>query len=188
MDSRRQKLRRISALAAHNPREFARRARVRLTEKLSLAAASAKSVLRTQLQRTIEERRTRAALSHHFTLHGQPVPEVSFQLTGDLPFGYDASFERHGNGLQILVSSASPEFSVPWLRHRVPCFTYWLAISPPGVRRLTVTLGDGNCPMSGQFAPSTNLNRVTAIPDPYFFDSNAFARFRSVSLHEAPAW
>lgn len=188
VDSRRKKLRRISALALQNPREFTRRAKLRIERSFLAATAAAKRALKTKIDLKGEHRKTRAAFLHHFGLHGQRVPELSFGLTRDLPFGYDTSIEREGDRFRILVSTASPELSLNWLKHRMPCYAYWLAVSPPDVRRLTVTLGDGDTAMSSQFAPSTNLKHVTAIPDPYFFENNAFARFRETSLHEAPAW
>lgn len=188
MDSRKQKLRRISTLAVQDPREFARRVKVRISAEVATASAAASRALSAKVDLKLEQRKTRAAFLYHFGRHGQPAPELSFGLTRDLPFGFDVSIERDGNRFRILISSVSPEFSLQWLKHRVPCYAYWLAVSPPEVRRVTVTLGDGNNPMSGQFAPSTNLERITAIPDPYFFENNAFAMFRDVSMHEAPAW
>jgi len=188
VDSRRQRFRRLSTLALQDPGEFAQRVKLRIDDTLSRATEAAGRALSTQVDLRVEGRKTSAAFSYHFGRHGQRVPGLSFGLTGDLPFGYDASIERDGSRFRILVSAASPERSVRNLRHRIPCYAYWLAVSPPEVQRMTVTLGDGDHPMSGQFAPSTNLKRVTAIPDPYFFENNAFDRFREVSLHQATAW
>ena len=192
MESRGQKFRRLLRLAASDPRELVRRGKVRTQKALWVVNGALRrpevSAGAQQPGFQVEYLKATGALHHHFTLHDQRVPELSFEFTAELPFGYDAALERDGRRLRVLLSSAAPEISVPWLKHRLPCYAYWLAATPSDVKRLTVTMSDGNHPMSGKFAPSTNLQRVIAIPDPYFFESSGFARFREVSERDSPAW
>lgn len=175
---------RLIGLAMRDPGRVAGRGVGLLGRKLWSTAG----VARRRLWRGAEYQRASFLTRQHFALHEQPAPQLSFSLTSELPFGYDAVIERDGGRFRVLVSSASPQESVLWLKYRLPCYAYWLAVAPPEVRRITVTLSDGNNPMSGRFSPSTNLQQVTAIPDPYFFEHNAFARFREVLERQGSAW
>jgi hypothetical protein len=131
---------------------------------------------------------TSTEFRERFAREGMAAPEFSFEFSSDLPFAYDSAIERDGNRLRLIFSASAPHIALGHARHRMPCYAYWLALTEPSVRRLTVTLADGNNPIAGRFAPSTNLSRVTALPDPYFFMNRGFESLRSVADRENTAW
>lgn len=56
-----------------------------------------------------------------------------------------------------------------------------------GAREMIVTLSDGNMPGTYRFSPSTPYHDVVAIPDPYFFRDNGYARADKV-WRDGPDW
>lgn len=131
---------------------------------------------------------TRIEFRERFAREGLAAPDITFEFSAELPFAYDSAIERDGHRLRLIFSASAPHIPIGQAPHRMPCYAYWLTLTAPSVRRLTVTMSDGNNPIAGRFAPSTNLSRVTPLPDPYFFANRGFAALRTVAERETTAW
>lgn len=139
-------------------------------------------------RRLLLERRVAAAVAAKLGGRVERMPVVRLHLAETCRYGFDVLIHRDGREIVIEL----PLINAGSLWHKAaqlgPAYVYWLLACPPEVRTLSVTLSDGDRPGEHRFAPSTNQPHVTPIPDPYYFDTAGFSRWRRRAADQALPW
>ncbi|WP_223217218.1 glycosyl transferase family 90 [Rhizobium cauense] len=87
----------------------------------------------------------------------------------------DVLIERRGQQLTLVLESAATRWFSGYMRYKVCAFAYWLSLSSPEVRQITVNASDGETVSNARFAASVRLRHHVGLPDPHFFQNNGFA-------------
>lgn len=113
--------------------------------------------------------------------------QVRVDLLGEDGWPNDYEIEREAGGYLITLPAAAQRRFVVGSRHFLRAYLYWMDLTGPEVRRITVNGSDGDRPSKAMFAASAAPGWAIPIPDPHFWLYEGFKaeRERAASL---PDW
>ena len=157
-----------------------RRVRAHLQRlRISAIAAAQRQDLRTRAVRA-----AKTGLRH--VLENPPPLKVDLDPT--MPFAHDAVLSREGKGVVVSLSAHNPALTAIYGPPRLAAYLYWLLHCDEEVRRISVTLSDGDRASGAIFSPSTFLPDVVAVPDPIFFNTRGYRRERTMGIYSGIPW
>jgi hypothetical protein len=113
--------------------------------------------------------------------------KVRVDLLGTDGWPNDFKIERENAGYLVTLPAAAQRRFVVGSRHFLRAYLYWMDLTGPEIRRMTVNGSDGDRPSKARFAPSAPPGRQVPIPDPHFWLYEGFKAERERAAH-APDW
>jgi hypothetical protein len=115
-------------------------------------------------------------------------PAIAVRITDRILHKYDAVITRDADGYDIECSTLGDRSQFQKVAQHAATHLYWLMNCPPEVRRMSVTISDGDQSSWAKYSPSTNQAHQVAVPDPYFFDYDGYAWARAWAEESAVPW
>jgi glycosyl transferase family 90 len=112
--------------------------------------------------------------------------KVRVNLLGD-GWPNDFEIERESESYLVTLPAAAQRRFVVGSRHFLRAYFYWMDLTGPNVRRITVNGSDGDRPSRAIFAASAPPGRQVPIPDPHFWRYEGFKAERERAAI-APEW
>lgn len=113
--------------------------------------------------------------------------KVQVDLLGTEGWPNDFKIEREDGSYLITLPAAAQRRFVVGSRHFLRAYLYWMDLTGPDVRRMTVNGSDGDRPSKAVFAASAPPGHQVPIPDPHFWLYEGFKVERERATH-APDW
>ncbi|WP_299351579.1 glycosyl transferase family 90 [uncultured Shimia sp.] len=122
---------------------------------------------------------------------GSPMPQIRVRHSDEFTIPWDVVIEPNGSGFDVvygtaLLNSHHNQFSNTIAK--VTPALYARMLSSDDVGRIVVNLSDGDYYGQAGFMYCTNWDRITPLPDWYFFRSNGFAEMRAKVVDYAKPW
>lgn len=130
-------------------------------------------------------------IAHFMRRTGTPLPKIRIRHSDDFSIPWDVAIDPIPGGFEIvygtaLLSTKHQQFSNTIAKITPALYSRMLA--PADVGRMVVNLSDGDYYGEGGFMYCTNWDRITPLPDWYFFRSQGFREMRAKVADHALPW